>query len=134
MSYEEVIKLILTYVKSEGNTNTQFYGNILLLNERKNWDYPVFVLSPRIVTNIGYFRTCGFTAWYVNKLEKDRQQYIWYQSEGVELFTRINNMLSDNDQIYSVSSPISVFNEKFNDICAGAIADINITVKGEICY
>lgn len=109
------------------------YGSVLQLNKERNWDYPVMVLSPRVTTVVNGLYQFGFVLWYIDILDKERTRVQEIQSEAIQALMQVSNAIIDEDAVFATASPISVFSERFNDTCAGAMLDLTVTTAAEIC-
>lgn len=133
MTYDETIQMIERNASAYPNVKSFFYGSVLRLNKERNWKYPVVVLSPRITTMPNGFHQFGFVLWYIDILAKDRKDFQTIQSTAIQTLTEIGIKIADEETVYSVNAPISVFSERFDDICAGAMCDLDVTTKASIC-
>lgn len=133
MTYKETIDMIREHAEAHPAVGTFYYGNVLRINEERNWCYPVVVLSPRTSVPVGDMMRFGFVLWYIDILSKGRREYSVIQSDGITTLTEIGIRINDDDRVAAVNNPLSVFNERFNDICAGAVCDLDVTTPAIIC-
>lgn len=134
MTYADTINTIISRAQEHPGINTAYYGNVLWINERRDIIYPVFCLAPRITTPVSDLWRFGFVAWYIDILERERHNYAEIQSDGITILTEIGLKLADeSEQIRIINNPLTVFMDRFNDICAGAVRDIDIETPAIIC-
>lgn len=133
MTYDETIKMIERIVKAHPAVKSFYYGSVLRVNQERDWDYPVAVLSPRVTTMTNGFYRFGFVLWYIDILSKERTEFQAIQSDAIQTLTQIGLAITDEDNIISEMAPISVFSERFADVCAGAMCDLTITAAGPVC-
>lgn len=133
MTYDETIKMIERIARAHPSVKSFFYGSVLRLNQERDWNYPSIVLSPQSTTMTNGFYNFGFVLWYVDILSKERSEFQVIQSDAIQVLTEIGLSIADKESVFSEIAPISVFSERFNDICAGAMCDVTITTMAPIC-
>lgn len=133
MTYEQTIELIKSTSLAHPKVTTFYYGSVLKLNERRDWKYPVIILSPRITTSPNGMYQFSFVMWYVDKMARDRRDYIAIQSIAVSTLTDIGLKIDEDAHLSITKATTSVFDNRFNDICAGAMCDMDILTPAEIC-
>lgn len=133
MTYEEVISAVKA---AAANLSASFYyGTALRLNERRDIDYPVIVLSHRThnITS-DTFVDFGFVLWYLDIQQPDRRDAMQIQSMAIERLRQLNLRLEDAEIDADISLGVaSVFSERFADIDAGAMCDLTIRAVAEDC-
>lgn len=133
MTYEQTIELIKRTASAHPKVATFYYGSVLELNEHRNWKYPVVILSPRITTSPNGMYQFSFVMWYVDKMARDRRDYIAIQSTAITTLTDIGLKIDEGEHLSITKATTSVFDNRFNDICAGAMCDMDILTPAEVC-
>lgn len=133
MTYEQTIDLIGRAASAHPNVKTFYYGSVLELNEKRNWKYPVVILSPRITTSPGGMYQFSFVMWHVDKMARDRRDFIAVQSRAIATLTDIGLKIDEEPALQITRATTSVFDNRFNDICAGAMCDLDIITPAEVC-
>lgn len=134
MTYAETIQAIERNARALPSVKSFYYGSVLRLNQERNWQYPAVVLSPRVTTMANGLYQFGFVLWYIDILSKERSEFQEIQSEAIHALTNIALSTDSEGGDPAVTyAPISVFTERFTDICAGAMCDLTITTKAPVC-
>lgn len=127
MNLYTVIEKIKSYAKVQPNMGTVSTGSIYDLNTDNKVVYPAFVITQDGHTgdNIGEYFTYNFNLFVVDREVSDKSNKIQVQSYAIEVLKRMvillegSGALIDNYQVHT-------FEEKFNDVCAGAYLTISL--------
>lgn len=71
-----------------------------------------------------------FILYYVDRLVSDASNEAEVQSVGIQTLTNILKGLED-DGVFSGTAPITPFNQRFSDQCAGVFATVTFSVPAE---
>ena len=110
------------------------YGDVYELNHIQNVTYPaVVVTSGQHTSNLdNYNFNYKLNIFYVDRLTDDKVNKIDVHANAI-IF--INSLLKALDDEYIVSDyEIFNFNERFNDVCAGAYVSCRIQMPISECY
>lgn len=132
-TYEAIIDELKVRCTDAG-ANSVFYHSIFVMNTHRDHEYPVMILSPissRLVNNAQQFR---FNLWWIGIEHHDRQNIAQLQGIGIEALYNVINGGSDDSDIWDITfGSISVFSDRFADICAGAMCEVLVTVAASDC-
>lgn len=110
------------------------YGDVYELNHIQNVTYPAVVVTVgQHTSNLdNYNFNYRLNIFYVDRLTDDKENKIDVHANSI-IF--INSILKALDDEYIVSDyEIFNFNERFNDVCAGAYASCRIQMPISECY
>ena len=110
------------------------YGDVYELNHIQNVTYPAVVVTVgQHTSNLdNYYFNYRLNIFYVDRLTDDKVNKIDVHANAI-IF--INSILKALDDEYIVSDyEIFNFNERFNDVCAGAYASCRIQMPISECY
>ena len=110
------------------------YGDVYELNHIQNVTYPAVVVTVgQHTSNLdNYYFNYRLNIFYVDRLTDDKVNKIDVHANSI-IF--INSILKALDDEYIVSDyEIFNFNERFNDVCAGAYASCRIQMPISECY
>ena len=130
MTLSETIKLIELTASTQPSINMIVRNDVFRLNEKADAKYGVFAWLQRehsTANEAGYF-TFSFTFFYVDRLKADKSNEIEIQSLGIQTLNNIIRALEDKDVCTETAYTFQVFNQRFNDLCAGAYCNVNLIV------
>ena len=110
------------------------YGDVYELNHIQNVTYPaVVVTAGQHTSNLdNYNFNYRLNIFYVDRLTDDKANKIDVHASSI-IF--INSLLKALDDEYIISDyEIYNFNERFNDVCAGAYVSCRIQMPISECY
>ena len=110
------------------------YGDVYELNHIQNVTYPAVVVTVgQHTSNLdNYNFNYRLNIFYVDRLTDDKENKIDVHAAAI-IF--INSLLKALDDEYIISDyEIFNFNERFNDVCAGAYVSCKIQMPISECY
>ena len=110
------------------------YGDVYELNHIQNVTYPAVVVTVGQHTSDldSYNFNYRLNIFYVDRLTDDKENKIDVHANSI---TFINSLLKALDDEYIISDyEIYNFNERFNDVCAGAYVGCRIQMPISECY
>lgn len=110
------------------------YGDVYELNHIQNVTYPAVVVTVgQHTSNLdNYNFNYRLNIFYVDRLTDDKANKIDVHAHAI---TFINSLLKALDDEYIISDyEIYNFNERFNDVCAGAYVSCRIQMPISECY
>lgn len=133
------LKLLFGKIKQlsqalDPNIEYVVYGDVYELNHIQNVTYPAVVVTVgQHTSNLdNYNFNYRLNIFYVDRLTDDKENKIDVHANSI-IF--INSILKALDDEYIVSDyEIFNFNERFNDVCAGAYASCRIQMPISECY
>lgn len=114
------------------NMGSFFYGDIYNINHLQEVKYPAVIVTNSTHTSKSDYITYNFNIFYVDRLTADKSNKLDVQSMAT---ISLNNALQVLDEGYIVNDnwEIHTFEEKFNDVCAGAYINVGIQCPIELC-
>lgn len=128
-----VVDNIEAVIKSVDKTVGDFlYGDIYNINHLQELNYPAVV-----VTNATHFAdvntvTYYFNIFYIDRLTANKSNKLDVQSTAISTLTNALQLI-DDEYIVIDNYEIHTFEEKFNDVCAGAYAKVGIKCAIQPC-
>lgn len=131
-----IIDKIKATAQSIPSINTVSTENIYdILNGKRNIQYAGFIISQgthRYTENQMFF---AFNLIYVDRLMSDLEENkIQVQSTAIEVLKNIINQVCAEEDIDRTEVYFDVFTERFNDLTAGAFANVTFVVNIDDCY
>lgn len=109
-----------------------FYGDIYNINHIQEIKYPAVVVTNSTHNATSDYITYYFNIFYVDRLTADKKNKLDVQSAAT--MTLKNTMqLVDENYLVNDSYELHTFEEKFNDVCAGAYINVGIRCPLELC-
>ena len=129
MKYRELLNNITEVAKKHPNINSTFIGDVYELNHRNDVDYCAFVITQGTHRVNSDDETIDYTLnlFYVDRLTADEGNRTQIHSSGIDF---MNSMLRaairavEKLGVTVVEQTVNVFNERFNDVCAGVYAGV----------
>lgn len=134
MKYREVLNNIIEVAKKHPNINSTFIGDVYELNHRNDVDYCAFVITQgthRVNSDEDYI-DYTLNLFYVDRLTADESNRTQIHSSGIDF---MNSLLKAVEKlgVVVVEHTENVFNERFNDVCAGVYATVVFRVDIDEC-
>lgn len=124
-----VEKAVRNVDKTIGNF---FYGDIYNINHIQEIKYPAVVVTNSTHNATSDYITYYFNIFYVDRLTADKKNKLDVQSAAT--MTLKNTMqLVDENYLVNDNYELHTFEEKFNDVCAGAYINVGIKCPLELC-
>ena len=125
MKYRELLNNITEVAKKHPNINSTFIGDVYELNHRNDVDYCAFVITQgthRVNSDDDYI-DYTLNLFYVDRLTADESNRTQIHSSGIDF---MNSLLRAVEKlgVTVVEQTVNVFNERFNDHCAGVYATV----------
>ena len=134
MKLKEIVGNIVDIAKVHPNINSTWVGDVYELNHYNDVDYCAFVITQQQhnINNEEGYVTYNFNLFYVDRLTSDESNRLDVQSAGVSFLMSMVDKIEEL-QVVVDDYTITTFNERFNDVCAGAYLNIAIRVNGIDC-
>ena len=134
MKYRELLNNITEVAKKHHNINSTFIGDVYELNHRNDVDYCAFVITQgthRVNSDEDYI-DYTLNLFYVDRLTADESNRTQIHSSGIDF---MNSMLRAVEKlgVTVVEHTENVFNERFNDVCAGVYATVVFRCEIDEC-
>ena len=134
MKYRELLNNITEVAKKHPNINSTFIGDVYELNHRNDVDYCAFVITNgthRVNSDEDYI-DYTLNLFYVDRLTADESNRTQIHSSGIDF---MNSLLRAVEKlgVVVVEHTENVFNERFNDVCAGVYAKVVFRVDIDEC-
>ena len=134
MKYRELLNNITEVAKNHPNINSTFIGDVYNLNHRNDVDYCAFVITNgthRVNSDEDYI-DYTLNLFYVDRLTADESNRTQIHSSGIDF---MNSLLKAVEKlgVTVVEHTENVFNERFNDVCAGVYATVVLRVDIDEC-
>ena len=134
MKYRELLNNITEVAKKHPNINSTFIGDVYELNHRNDVDYCAFVITQgthRVNSDEDYI-DYTLNLFYVDRLTADESNRTQIHSSGIDF---MNSLLRAVEKlgVTVVEQTVNVFNERFNDVCAGVYATVVLRVDIDEC-
>lgn len=134
MKYRELLNNITEVAKKHPNVNSTFIGDVYELNHRNDVDYCAFVITNgthRVNSDEEYI-DYTLNLFYVDRLTADESNRTQIHSAGIDF---MNSLLRAVEKlgVTVVEHTENVFNERFNDVCAGVYATVVFRCEIDEC-
>ena len=134
MKYRELLNNITEVASKHPNINSTFIGDVYELNHRNDVDYCAFVITNgthRVNSDEDYI-DYTLNLFYVDRLTADESNRTQIHSSGIDF---MNSLLRAVEKlgVVVVEHTENVFNERFNDVCAGVYATVVFRVDIDEC-
>lgn len=134
MKYRELLNNITEVAKKHPNINSTFIGDVYELNHRNDVDYCAFVITQgthRVNSDEDYI-DYTLNLFYVDRLTADERNRTQIHSSGIDF---MNSLLRAVEKlgVVVVEQTENVFNERFNDVCAGVYATVVFRCEIDEC-
>ena len=134
MKYRELLNNITEVAKKHPNINSTFIGDVYELNHRNDVDYCAFVITQgthRVNSDEDYI-DYTINLFYVDRLTADESNRTQIHSSGIDF---MNSLLKAVEKlgVVVVEHTENVFNERFNDFCAGVYATVVFRCEIDEC-
>ena len=134
MKYRELLNNITEVAKKHPNINSTFIGDVYELNHRNDVDYCAFVITQGTHRVNSDDETIDYTLnlFYVDRLTADESNRTQIHSSGIDF---MNSLLRAVEKlgVTVVEHSDNVFNERFNDVCAGVYATVVFRCEIDEC-
>ena len=134
MKYRELLNNITEVAKKHPNINSTFIGDVYELNHRNDVDYCAFVITQgthRVNSDEDYI-DYTLNLFYVDRLTADESNRTQIHSSGIDF---MNSLLKAVEKlgVVVVEHTENIFNERFNDVCAGVYATVVFRCEIDEC-
>lgn len=137
MNLRRIFDRIKRYIKmADPNTGNVIYGDIYELNHIQTVKYPAVVVTcdrHNGNTDEGWF-SFRLNIFITDRLLDDESNRMDIHSHSISILNTVVKMLDDSGDLILNSWEIHVFNERFNDLCAGAYMNLNLRVPISECF
>lgn len=120
--------------QADPNIGTNFYGDIYQLNHIQTIKYPAIVVTAgqHSADIDNYFFSFKLNIFYVERLLDNQENKLDIHANGINFLNSLLKHLDDEFIIHNYD--IQCFNERFNDMCAGAFATVIFKIPISQCY
>ena len=135
MTLYELTKMIEKFATLE-HVNSTFVGDIYDLNHLQCIKYPAFVVTQGTHTPSFNDETLGinYSLFFVDRLLEDKSNELEVQSWAIEAVNNLVNNITENKLGYiDGTASVNTFTERFDSLCAGAFANINLKIAINSC-
>lgn len=110
--------------------------NVWKINSEEDIKYPVVSIGVRDVVPTSQTITYTMNIFYADRLMSNRDNQLEIKSVAIDVLTEIINKLEDENHFVIDIDNITLFNERFADLCAGGVATVTITTPSYLgdCY
>lgn len=134
MKYRELLNNITEVAKKHPNIKSTFIGDVYALNSYNDVDYCAFVITQgthRVNSDEEYI-DYTLNLFYVDRLTADEGNRTMIHSSGIDF---MNSLLRAVEKlgVTVVEHTENVFNERFNDVCAGVYATVVFRCEIDEC-
>lgn len=130
---KEIVKQIEREFKNlEANAGTFVYGDVYELNHNQEVVYPAMVVTNDTHQCNNDFIYYNFNIFYVDRLTANKKNKLDVHAMAIKILNSIVQRL-DNDYIIDQLYQINLFEEKFNDVCAGGYIKVILQLPIELC-
>jgi len=130
---KDSINLLEKIIKAVPNAGTVFLNDIYQLNQMQEVNYPAYCITQQQHTQTDDIMSFNFTLFYVDRLKDDETNRIDVQSTAISVLKQIIDTLPTQNVLVNSDVTYTTFNERFNDKCAGAYANISIMYNADEC-
>lgn len=135
MTLYETVEYLKNIASKQPNVRSAWDGDIYdLMNTNPSIRYAVFVVSQTTHRETENFCYYGFNLFYVDRLDDTMENNrLQIQSIGKEV---LSNIIKSFEELYdgvATSIVYHPFTEKFNDLCAGQYATIELEIPISGC-
>ena len=134
MTLADVIKRIEGYALAQPAIKQVVRNDVFRLNSIPDAKYGVFafVQGQHEIGITNSINTYVFTLFYVDRLTEDQSNEIGVQSVGISTLQNILRLIyEDGDLSITGRGTVNTFNQRFNDLCAGAFVQIRIQAPAD---
>lgn len=136
MTLYSFIKNIIAISKAQPNITFVHSGDVYELNKRADIDYPAVIISQNSHRNdtINDNETYGITIFAVDRLTSDAENQLDIQSWANQLLKTIMKLIEEHNLGIIVNEvTIQPFTERFESLCAGCYAQLQIQLDNTEC-
>lgn len=136
MTLQEIIDKIKAAASGIPNVNTVQEGNIYdLMNGNRQVKYASVVITQGTHYYGDNQMRFTFNLFYIDRLVDDLESNrVDVQSQGIEVLKNIINQICEEADIDRTETTIDTWTERWNDLCAGAYANVSFQVPTDDCY
>lgn len=136
MTLKDIVNKIKEAAASLPGVNSAEEGNIYdLMNGNRQVKYASVVITQGTHRYGDNQMLYSFNIFYIDRLVDDLESNrLDVQSQGIEVLRNIINQVCDEDEIDRTEAMIEVWTERFQDLTAGAYAQVTFQVPSDDCY
>lgn len=130
MTLAETIKMIEVVASKQPSVNMIVRNDVFRLNAKADAKYGVFAWLQREHQTFSdsAFIDFSFTFFFVDRLKDDKSNELEIQSTGIQTLNNIIRVLDEYDVLSDSTYTFQVFNQRFNDLCAGVYCNVTLSV------
>lgn len=135
MKLFSLIKYIEDICKTIPNVNTVLVGDVYDLNELQDIKYSAMVITEQNHShNVDNdYDVFGLNIFYVDRETSDKSNILDVHSHATEALERVVEAIEEIGGLIENQYSITTFVERFDSVCAGAYATLNVRVYNEDC-
>lgn len=134
MTLYEIVNEILDIAQQQPNINYTGEGDIYSLNSLPNIDYSVFFITQSEHTQSEDTSTYNLILYHIDRLLTDGSNRLQVQSQSMLAIQNVINIFNQMNPDVQVDYDVryTTFTHRFQDECAGAFANVTITVDNDL--
>ena len=134
MNLYKTVELIETIIKKIPNSGTIYQNDIYQLNQYQDVKYPAYCITQQTHTQdlTNEKMSFHFYVFYVDRLTSDGKNRLEIQSTAINCLKKIVDTLEENGA-WIENATYTTFNERFNDVCAGAFVEFTVSYDAMDC-
>lgn len=135
MKLYSIIESIKKICSTVPNVHTVIVGDVYELNQLQDIEYSAVVITEQShAHNIEEdYNLYGLDIFYVDRETSDKSNILDIHSCGIDVLNSIVNSIEDMGGEITNQYSIITFEERFDSLCAGAYASLNIRFATELC-
>ncbi len=135
MTLYQLITTIQTLASQIPNMNTVDNGDVYVINQRQDIKYKAFVVTQQTHQENLYDKTITYNLYLfeIDRLVSDGSNRLQIQSTAMTDIHGLLSKLEDNYGVIVNSVSYDAFNERFNDLCSGVVANVSLTTNIDDC-
>lgn len=137
MKLLDVINTIAGIAESRPNVGLVIKdGDIYKLNTYNDVQYPAIAIGQEqhSYDDENGLMTYNFILYYADRLKADESNMLMVQSDAIECLRAVLTALEDQTDIDINTINFNVYNQRFNDVCAGAYTNVSVSLPVDSCY
>lgn len=135
MNLYQTVQYILSVAKVQPNVSYAAEGDIYQIMNYKDGSpkYSAVVVSQSTHAESGEWRGYNFEIFYIDRLTADQSNRLQVQNIAIEVLSNIAKVLVETGFEIQGELRYHTFDEKFEDLCAGAYMEIVLQSEESLC-
>lgn len=117
------------------NVHTVIVGDVYDLNQLQDIEYSAMVITEQThqYNNEDEYDVYGLNIFYVDRETSDKSNILDVHSHGIDALKEVVKYIEEIGGYITNQYTINTFEERFDSVCAGAYATINVRFQSEDC-